>query len=107
MDPSHGVTYEKAKHPIVCSVSSRHLEDLSLANILDRLACLPLYNDNKGAPVEWLSGLKISKKLWHINIQEIAVCDTAFNNLVDVQHVPGLSNIAGLFNITYFAFQLL
>ena len=90
------------------------LEDLGLADVLTRPDGLPLYNDNKGA-VEWSSGLNISKKLRHINIREVAVRDAASAKLVDVQHVPGHSNIADLFTkefksddtFRHLAFQLL
>jgi hypothetical protein len=90
------------------------LEDLGLADVTTRPRGLPLYNDNKGA-VEWSHGLNISKKLRHINIREIAVRDAAAANLVDVQHVPGHSNIADIFTkefksddtFRHLAFQLL
>jgi hypothetical protein len=90
------------------------LEDLGLADVLTRPNGLPLYNDNKGA-VEWSHGLNISKKLRHINIREVAVRDAAAANLIDVQHVPGHSNIADIFTkefksddtFRHLAFQLL
>ncbi len=57
---------------------------------------IPLFNNNQGA-VDWSAGCSVSKKLRHLNIQEIAVRDARNSGVVNIMHVPGHSNVADLF----------
>jgi hypothetical protein len=69
--------------------------DLDLPDVTTCPNGQPLYNDNKGA-IEWTQGCNISKKLRHLNIQEIPVRDAQNAKMVDIHHVPGHSNISDL-----------
>jgi hypothetical protein len=90
------------------------MEDLGLPDVTTHPNGQPLYNDNKGV-MQWTQGCNISKKLRHLNIQEMAVRDAQADNMVDISHVPGHSNISDLMNkefksnetFRHLAFQLL
>ena len=69
------------------------MHDLQLPDVLRPT---PLYNDNNGA-VEWSEGVSISKKMRHLNIRECAVRGAQQNNEIEVDTIPGHSNIADLF----------
>jgi hypothetical protein len=57
---------------------------------------LPMFNNNRGA-IDWLSSCTVSKKLRHLNIREVAVRDAQKAGIVNIQHVPGHSNVAHIF----------
>jgi hypothetical protein len=69
------------------------MEDIGLPDVSHPT---PLYNDNRGS-VDWSRGASLSKRLRHMNIREVGVCDSIRLQRTHVHHIPGAFNVANIF----------
>lgn len=71
----------------------RHLlQDL---NMKDGFSPTPLWNDNRGC-VDWSKGCTVSRKLRHINMQNLSVRLAQQKQDISIKHVDGKRNIADI-----------
>jgi hypothetical protein len=73
------------------------MDDIGLPNVAHPT---PLNNNNRGS-VDWSQGVSLSKRLCHMNIQEVGIRDGIRLQHTHIHHIPGSFDVADIFTKDY------